>query len=683
MQKIPVRLLSAVAAGTVLLSAFSFVTLNNAVKADSYRTDYTIYGDLNKDDVLDVFDLVLLREKINNKEYDKESDLDSDGILNENDLSLLSNYLLGDDSFFRAYMNDDADNDGLCDLAEIRHYNTDPDNPDTDGDELPDYYEIVNTLTDPNDANSCDSKVNDGDYDSDFDTLSNKDEYRLKTNPLNDDTDYDGLTDDYEINISKTDPISPDTDEDNINDGDEIKLGLDPNSECSDGTTNDGEIITHQEISADNEALSNINSGNSDFLLSLEIDAAGYAENSVKVHSSKYRELLDSSMLIGEPIEISYDDSLPVKSISINFELNDSKNAENHMIFKFFPKTNYMLPVETKYKGEKIYTNSTETGVFCLVDIEEYKKVLDETGLFSTDSEGNISNEKCEILFILDLSKSLDGKVEETKNSIRDFCDLLFTTTNGSTVSFAAYYGVSSDISMAHNVCSDIAEVEKVLKHLEPIIESRDSNIVAAMSKAMLFSSPELDVFSRDCKNKHIFIISDSNYNHNNSSHGYGILTLTSNFKRTFKTIKDNNVDLNFILASENYENRYTNDLIGLCDDYGFNVYSRSLLNNFLYCVYKDVWGNDSTHDLCMAGYQPVSCTNSINRNVFIAGLPDGYDISKIPSSDSSGNIIIKDALQSISNIDENGNIIGSRLFDECDRSLDTALGIYQMVSVK
>ena len=89
MQKIPVRLLSAVAAGTVLLSAFSFVTLNNAVKADSYRTDYTIYGDLNKDDVLDVFDLVLLREKINNKEYDKESDLDSDGILNENDLSLI------------------------------------------------------------------------------------------------------------------------------------------------------------------------------------------------------------------------------------------------------------------------------------------------------------------------------------------------------------------------------------------------------------------------------------------------------------------------------------------------------------------------------------------------------------------------------------------------------------------
>lgn len=90
MQKIPVRLLSAVAAGTVLLSAFSFVTLNNAVKADSYRTDYTIYGDLNKDDVLDVFDLVLLREKINNKEYDKESDLDSDGILNENDSDIVA-----------------------------------------------------------------------------------------------------------------------------------------------------------------------------------------------------------------------------------------------------------------------------------------------------------------------------------------------------------------------------------------------------------------------------------------------------------------------------------------------------------------------------------------------------------------------------------------------------------------
>lgn len=679
MKKVPVRLFGTITAGTVLLSTFSYVSMNNTVNADSYRTDYTVYGDLNKDNVLDTFDLILLRKKINNKEYDKESDLDNNGILNENDLLLLSDYLLGIDTFFTAYLNDDADKDGLCDLAEIRYYNTDPDNSDTDGDELPDYYEITNTLTDPNNANSCDSKVNDGDYDSDFDTISNKEEYKLKTNPLNEDSDYDNLTDDYEINISKTDPISPDTDKDNINDGDEIKLGLNPNAKYSDGTTNDGEIITYQEISADSEVLSNVNSNNLDFSLSLEIDAAGYAENSVKVHSSKYRELLDSSMLIGEPIEISYNDRLPVKSININFNLNNniSENSENYMIFRFFPKTNYMLPVETKYEGGKVWTDSDKTGIFCLIDVEEYKKVMEETGILKKNSEGSfLSEEKHEVLFILDLSKSLDDKIEETKTSIRDFCDLLFSTTNESTVSFAAYYGDSSVTFQSQKKCRNLGEVDKFLEYVKS--ESKDSNIMAAMTVAQQLSSSASEVFSDKCVNKHIFIISDSDYNHKNSNHRYDILVKANNFVGYFETIKRNNVDLNFILASENYTNRYTDYLINLCDDYGFNVYSRSMLDNFTYCVYNDVWGNDSTHTFCMAGSLPLGFTGSINRNVFIAGLPDGYDTSKIPSSDSDGNINIKDALQSISNIDENGNFIGPKLFDECDESLATARGISQ-----
>lgn len=684
MNKKSVRIFSAVTTGTILFSTLSYIALKDTVNADSFRTDYTIYGDLNKDDMLDVFDLILLREKINNKEYDNESDLNNDGSLNENDLALLSDYLLGKDSFFTAYLSDDADEDGLCDLVEIKYYNTDPDNPDTDGDDLPDYYEITATFTDPNNPNSCDAKVNDGDYDSDFDTISNKKEYELKTNPLNEDTDYDGLTDDYEINISKTDPIAPDTDKDNINDGDEIKLNLDPNAASTDGITNDGELITHQEIASDSETLSSINKNNENYTLSLEIDAAGYAENSVKVHTSKYRELLKNNSLVGEPIEITYNPNLPVNSISINFNLIENKNKaeSNYMIFRFFPETNYLLPVETQYADGVVSTTSDETGIFCVIDINEYKKILDETGIFQKNADGSISNKKHEILFILDLSKSIDGKVEETKDSIRDFCDLIFYTSEDSTVSFAAYYGNNTATFPSQSVCRNSAEVEKILDKVGPITESKDSNILAAMSLAQTFSSPDSNIFTNSCENKHIFIISDSDYNHNNTTHGYSILTETPNFKRLFDSVKENNVDLSFILAKENYNNRYTDYLKDLCDNYEFNVYSKSMLDSFIYCVYNDIWREDTTHRFHMFGNLPYDNEKSVNKNEFIAGLPAGFDISKIPSSDTNGNILIKDALKSIYKTDKNDNIIVPKLFEECDKSYTTALGISQIKKI-
>lgn len=697
MNKKSKRILSTIITGTVLLSAISYFSYDNIVKADSYRTNYTIYGDLNKDNVLDVFDIIMLREKINNKKYDKESDLNGDKVLNENDLSLLSNYLLGTDTFFSAFFNDDADEDELCDIAEVKYFNTDPDNSDTDKDNLPDYYEITVSYTDPKNAHSCDSKLNDGDYDSDFDTLSNKEEYSLKTNPLNEDSDYDGLTDDFEISTSKTNPISPDTDEDNVFDGDELKLNLNPNSAMTDGINKDGEIITHQEISSNSDALGNINSNNSDYSLDLEIDAAGYAENSVKVYRSQYRELLKNSAMVGEPIEISYNENLPVESIKVNFNVkqNDSinlnglkksgSNSSKYMIFEFFPKNNYMLPVDTvTAERNKISTIATKPGIFCLINMDEYKKVLNDTGIFAKDADGSYSKEKCEIVFFLDLSSNIAGKIDETKTSIRDFCDVLFNTTDNSVVKFEAYYNNSVYTFPTQSSCTDMADVEKLLEFIEPIGESMQSNVLPVLAKAELISSPSLGFFTEDCKNKYIFILSDSNYNHNNSSHGYGIVTEASNYISMLQTIYNNDVDLNFILSSELYNNSYTNKLIKLCDKFGFNVYSKSMLNSFIICTYNDVWGRDSTHVFTITGSLPIDIRGRINRNFFIAGLPRSFDISKLPPSDANGTIKIADGFKGISIMDENDKFIGPKLpsfFEKCDESLTTARGLSQMRS--
>jgi hypothetical protein len=65
--------------------------------------------------------------------------------------------------------------------------------------------------------------------DPDHDGLTNLQEQQLGTNPLNPDTDGDGLTDGQEVNIYHTDPLNPDTDHDGYTDGAEVKAGYNPN----------------------------------------------------------------------------------------------------------------------------------------------------------------------------------------------------------------------------------------------------------------------------------------------------------------------------------------------------------------------------------------------------------------------------------------------------------------------
>ncbi|HTF97359.1 MAG TPA: PQQ-binding-like beta-propeller repeat protein [Cellvibrio sp.] len=58
--------------------------------------------------------------------------------------------------------------------------------------------------------------------DLDQDGLTNLQEFAAKTNPLNADTDSDGLTDSHEINSSLTDPLDADMDKDGLSDGVEL-----------------------------------------------------------------------------------------------------------------------------------------------------------------------------------------------------------------------------------------------------------------------------------------------------------------------------------------------------------------------------------------------------------------------------------------------------------------------------
>lgn len=98
---------------------------------------------------------------------------------------------------------------------------------DGDGDGLDDEWEITNFQT---------ITVYDADDDPDEDGLDNQQESARRTDPLDPDTDNDGLTDAVETNTglfvdasnTGTDPLDPNTDDDRVKDGAEVNRGYNP-----------------------------------------------------------------------------------------------------------------------------------------------------------------------------------------------------------------------------------------------------------------------------------------------------------------------------------------------------------------------------------------------------------------------------------------------------------------------
>ncbi len=121
----------------------------------------------------------------------------------------------------------DSDGDGLADLIE-EYYGTDKFLVDTDGDSLSDYLEIILFGYDPLKKDSNHNGIEDGEEDADADTISNRMEIEYGTNPVQVDSDADGLSDADELNVYMTNPVLYDTDKDGANDGWEINQGFDP-----------------------------------------------------------------------------------------------------------------------------------------------------------------------------------------------------------------------------------------------------------------------------------------------------------------------------------------------------------------------------------------------------------------------------------------------------------------------
>lgn len=279
----------------------------------------------------------------------------------------------------------DSDEDGIPDYAESI-YGTDPRNPDTDSDGLTDYEEIYLIGTNPLKYDTDENGVNDADDDADSDGLTNKSEIELGTNPSNPDTDGDEISDGDEVGKYGTDPLKADSDDDTLTDGDEVALGLDPNNPETFGVP-DAEYKFEQKISASSEILSEINSEEAPYELSLEISASGNAGKHLTANTSVYSAVTESGARIGEAVDLSYVKG-EVDNVKLIYEINDdlisnngSEYAENcvdlqgikrYNIFKYIEDLNMLLPVKTQFDEENntLYAETYELGTYCLMDME-------------------------------------------------------------------------------------------------------------------------------------------------------------------------------------------------------------------------------------------------------------------------------------------------------------------------
>ena len=294
----------------------------------------------------------------------------------------------------------DTDGDGLPDYVEA-DYETDINNTDTDGDGLSDGYEVLNCGTDPSLYDTDGNGVNDGNEDLDGDKLSNLEECKLGTTPIVNDSDHDGLNDGDEVNIYNTQPLVYDSDSDGISDGDEVTKELNPNNAATFGVP-DSEYTFEQPLTADNIVFDLINYDENPFSMSLKVNAAGNAENSISVSKSGYSIIIENEYILGCVPEIVYDENLKIDYIEISFDIaqdylvdmyssNKLSGIHKYNIFMYNEDLNMIMPVVTEYDVEnnRISTTNDNVGTYFVVDMNKW---IEQLGIESAGQETNANS---------------------------------------------------------------------------------------------------------------------------------------------------------------------------------------------------------------------------------------------------------------------------------------------------
>ena len=516
----------------------------------------------------------------------------------------------------------------------------------------------------------------------------------------------DGISDYDELKKYNTDPNNEDTDNDGIIDGDEIKLGLRPNSDKSDGTTPDYQRTFENKISASNELFSYVNTEDAPYEVSVDIKAAGNIEKALSIRIGSFSNTSEDDHFIGKSIMFSYDEKLTVDTAKIYFKPKSIDGSiENYMIFEFFPETNYLLPVETKYTSDSVYVETNELGTFTLVKIKDssqssnsikmapYNVLSDEKSEISVGKNDVVYNYKLgslEVAFFVDISGTLTDNLEETKKSIHDCCQAIFEHSDDSYIEIYGYYSspnlsnnkiyIYADLN-DDSLLNNINSVDEALEALNPYTTNTQNTLNSAIFTVDAIKG---DLFSKDSSKKYAFIMSNSDYCFTNSNEYK--LTIPIDVRDAFEEIYDSDIHLNFLLSREIFNNKAAvNNLEDACRPYNFGVYS-NLENGYFgnsgfARLYSDAITDIYKESICyISTLTPQTIPTEVNRNAFSNSMPSSYDKSKIPAADANGNINFKDAAVKIgaAYYNADGNLVFQSMLDACSNNELTKKGYEQ-----
>lgn len=333
----------------------------------------------------------------------------------------------------------DTDGDGLSDELEL-YIKTNVNITDTDGDGLTDYQEVVIVGTDPLLFDTDNDGISDFDDDIDFDGLTNGFEVSIGTNPNNSDSDSDGLTDSEELNIYATDPINPDTDSDGALDGWEIEHGFDP---C---IYNDSFQVS---IAAQIPTETNpVTAG-----VDAELNGSGASSLTVKPIGASSNPLLSASIpgYLGSAYDFEIAGDLYEAVLNFSFDESIGTIGPDFQprIYYFNEETGTLEELENQVVSDgNVSAPVSHFSTYILLNKVEFDQVWNtEIKAPIVDSTGHSS--AIDVVFAIDVSGSMGSynRLSTAKTALNTFLNALEEKDRAALVKFSSYATTLCDLT--------------------------------------------------------------------------------------------------------------------------------------------------------------------------------------------------------------------------------------------
>jgi hypothetical protein len=303
-----------------------------------------------------------------------------------------------------------------------------------------DGYELYVSFTSPLSSDSDQNGIQDGDEDTDSDGLTNLQEQKHGSNPWFPDTDFDGLTDSFEVNEFQSSPLLVDTDHDGLHDESEYRLGTDPNNPDSDG---DG-ILDGLEV-----YTQNVSDPETD--VQVEITGDGDLSKSVSIADISHEPIFEEVPgLISDPVDIEVSDQFEKAVVKLPYDVTRIPNGDIDNVKMFYLDEALMNFVPLDHQGiDKengyVWAETDHFTTYVLFYIPTWEAAWEAplaTGEGRGSSgDGNTEVKFIDLMFVIDSSGSMNWNDPNNYRltAAKSFVDALIQGDRAGVVDFDSY----------------------------------------------------------------------------------------------------------------------------------------------------------------------------------------------------------------------------------------------------